>query len=104
MVDYDENAPYEVGVAEKVMYEDGVTSHHIWFFAHADFYDRSPPTYNLDAPVTYYFNYYKDKKVQIPLSNKVSANGQTVYAIKGTKEVLEAIQSQKTRDKVRMTI
>ncbi|KAF0503051.1 hypothetical protein F8M41_019703 [Gigaspora margarita] len=64
----EENSPYEVAVEEEIEYETGI-SHLIC---------------NLE------------KKVEIPLLNKVLVNNHTTYSIKGTKDVLQTIKNGET--------
>ncbi|CAG8766671.1 28265_t:CDS:2, partial [Racocetra persica] len=87
MVDYKENAPYEVEVNEEI--EDGNNiSHSIWLFANADYDTVRPPSFNSDAPIIYYILSNLRKQVEIPLLNKCSVNGRTIYSVRGTQDVL----------------
>ncbi|CAG8758247.1 10310_t:CDS:1, partial [Gigaspora rosea] len=81
LVNYKENSPYEVEVKEEIEYETGI-SHLIWFYANADYEDKRPPMFIRNTPIIYYFLNNLEKKVEIPLLNKVLVNNNTTYSIK----------------------
>ncbi|CAG8730597.1 1834_t:CDS:1, partial [Acaulospora morrowiae] len=94
MNDYEANSPYEVEVEEDIEYEnnENVVSNLIWFFANADYDDIKSAVYNLEAPIYEYFSKNIGKKVVVPLLNKCMINGHIIYSIRGTEDVLQAIQ------------
>ncbi|CAG8533763.1 9116_t:CDS:2, partial [Dentiscutata heterogama] len=95
LVNYEENSPYEVEIGEEIEYGNGV-SHLIWFYANADYEDKRPATWIPNTPVVYYFLSNLEKKIKIPLLNKVLVNDHETYSVKGTKDVLQTIKNEKS--------
>ncbi|CAG8724319.1 12852_t:CDS:1, partial [Dentiscutata heterogama] len=95
LVNYKENSPYEVEVKEEIEYQTGI-SHLIWFYANADYEDKRSATLIPNTPVVYYFLSNLEKKIEIPLLNKVLVNNHETYSVKGTKDVLQTIKNEKS--------